>query len=186
MTRVILFAGAGALLLVGLGASRSPSNRTVEWPFYGGDQGGAKYSTLTDINTQNVSRLHLAWTWKTGEVALPQYGTRPGMFENTPLMIDNVLYLSTPYNKVVALNAETGELKWSYDPKAYEMGQPPNGTGYVHRGVAAWREGDKLRIFMNSRYRLICLDADTGKPVNSFGDNGIVDLSQGLVWPINK
>lgn len=158
----------------------------VEWPFYGGDQGGAKYSTLTDINAQNVSQLREAWTWKTDETALPQYGTRPGMFENTPIMIDDVLYLSTPYNKVIALNAQTGALIWSYDPKAYEMGQPPNGTGYVHRGVAAWRDGGKLRIFMNSRYRLICLDAETGKPVNSFGDNGVVDLSQGLVWPINK
>jgi quinoprotein glucose dehydrogenase len=130
--------------------------------------------------------MHLAWTWKTGEAPLEQYGTRPGMFENTPLMIDNVLYLSTPYNKVVALDAETGELKWSYDPKAYELGQPANGTGYVHRGVAAWRDGGKLRIFMNSRFRLICLDAETGKPINAFGDNGMVDLSQGLVWQINK
>jgi len=166
--------------------NKSNGNHLVEWPFYGGDQGGTKYSALSDINTDNVSKLHIAWTWKTNEVPLAQYGTHPGMFENTPLMIDDVLYLSTPYNKVVALNAETGELKWSYDPKAYELGQPPNGTGWVHRGIAAWRDAGKLRIFMNSRYRLICLDSQTGKPVNSFGDNGVVDLSQGLVWPINK
>ncbi len=158
----------------------------VEWPFYGGDQGGSKYSTLADINPKNVAQLHLSWTWQPGESELPEYGTRPGMFENTPLMIDNVLYLSTPYNRVAALNAETGELIWSYDPEAYKLGQPANGTGYVHRGVAAWRDGGKLRIFMNSRYRLICLDAATGKVVNSFGDNGVVDLSQGLIWPINK
>ena len=82
-------------------------------------------------------------------------------------MIDNVLYLSTPYNRVVALNAETGAELWAFDPKAYEDGQPPNGTGFVHRGVAAWRDsadGNKLRIFINSRYRLICLDAATGRP----------------------
>ncbi len=174
------------VLAAGLVAAKLSQEATIEWPFYGGDQGGAKYSALTDINTQNVSRLQLAWTWKTGEVALPQYGTRPGMFENTPLMINDVLYVTTPYNKVVALNAETGSLIWSYDPKAYELGQPANGTGYVHRGVAAWRDGGKLRIFLNSRYRLICLDAETGKLVSSFGDNGIVDLSEGLVWPINK
>ena len=104
------------------------------------------------------------------EKALDEYGTRPGNFQTTPLMIDNVLYLSTPYNRVVALDAETGAELWAFDPKAYEDGQPPNGTGFVHRGVAAWRDsadGNKLRIFMNSRYRLICLDAATGAPVDS-------------------
>jgi quinoprotein glucose dehydrogenase len=100
-----------------------------------------------------------------------------------------VLYVSTPYNRVVALNAETGAELWSYDPKAYEDGQPANGTGFVHRGVAAWRDsraGGKLRIFMNSRYRLIALDAASGQPVDGFNDRGVVDLSQGLVWAVNK
>jgi quinoprotein glucose dehydrogenase len=104
-------------------------------------------------------------------------------------MIDNVLYFSTPYNRVVALNADTGAERWSFDPKAYEDGQPPNGSGFVHRGVAAWRDhaaGDALRIFINSRYRLICLDAATGRVVDAFGSRGIVDLSAGLVWAINK
>lgn len=166
--------------------AETAASRAVEWPVWGNDAGAAKYSTLTDINAQNVAKLRIAWTWKTGETPLPQYGTRPGMFENTPLMIDDVLYLSTPYNKVVALDATSGKLLWSYDPKTYVDGQPPNGTGYVHRGVAAWRDGGKLRIFMNSRYRLICLDAATGQPVASFGNNGVVDLSKGLIWEINK
>jgi quinoprotein glucose dehydrogenase len=161
----------------------------VDWPFYGGDPGGTKYSVLADITASTVSRLTLAWEWRTGEKALPEYGTRPGNFQTTPLMIDNVLYFSTPYNRVVALDAETGTEIWSFDPKAYEDGQPPNGTGFVHRGVAAWRDrtdGNKLRIFINSRYRLFCLDAATGRPVDSFGARGVVDLSEGLLWPINK
>jgi quinoprotein glucose dehydrogenase len=160
-----------------------------DWPYYGGDQGSSKYSSLTDVNTSNVSNLALAWEWSTREKNLEQFGTRPGNFQNTPIMIDNVLYLSTPYNRVVALNAETGAELWSYDPKPYEDGQPPNGTGFVHRGVAAWRDSsanNALRIFINSRYRLFCLDAATGRLVSSFGDNGIVDLSKGLVWEINK
>lgn len=168
------------------GLSGESKKGMVEWPYYGGDQAGTKYSTLTDIDASNVSGLHQAWVWKPGEVPLPNFGVRPGMFQNTPLMIDNVLYLSTPYNKVVALDAETGTTIWTYDPKSYEEGQPANGTGYVHRGVAAWRDGGKLRIFMNSRYRLICLDAKTGEPVSTFGENGIVDISKGLIWPINK
>src|SRR5262249_6326639 len=96
----------------------------VEWPFYGGDQGGAKYSTLTDVNASNVAKLSAAWEWKTGEKALAEFGTRPGNFQVTPLMIDNVLYFSTPYNRVVALDADSGVEKWAYDPKPYAEGQP--------------------------------------------------------------
>jgi quinoprotein glucose dehydrogenase len=184
----LLTAGAVALA-PGVRGVRLQPDRPVDWPFYGGDPGGMKYSTLADINATNVSRLAPAWQWSTGEKALDEFGTRPGNFQATPLMIGDVLYFSTPYNRVVALNAESGAQLWAFDPKAYEDGQPPNGTGFVHRGVAAWRDranGNALRIFINSRYRLICLDAATGKPVDSFGTHGIVDLSKGLVWEINK
>jgi quinoprotein glucose dehydrogenase len=159
-----------------------------EWPFYGGDQAGSKFSTVADINRETVTHLALAWEWSPHEKALPDFGTRPGAFEATPLMIDNVLYLSTPYNRVVALNAETGTELWAFDPKAYEDGQPPNGTGFVHRGVGAWRDSTsgRLRIFVNSRYHLICLDAQSGQPVPAFGENGVVDLSRGLLWEINR
>jgi len=173
-------------LLAPASGSAQRTVKPVEWPFYGGDQGGTKYSTLDQINRDTVARLEPAWEWKTGEQPLPQFGTTPGAFQNTPIMIDNVLYLSTPYNRVVALDADTGRELWSYDPKAYEDGMPASGQGFVHRGVAAWRDGDALRIFMNSRYHLICLDAKTGHPVESFGTRGSVDVGEGLVWPIQK
>jgi quinoprotein glucose dehydrogenase len=155
-----------------------------EWRYYGGDAGETHYSRVASINRDNVARLQPVWEWKTGETPLPEFKTTPGVFEATPLAIGGVLYLSTPYNQVVALDAATGAVRWSYDPKAYADGQVPNGTGFVHRGVAAWRDGKtgKLRIFMNSRYRLISLDAETGKPVGAFGDNGIVNLVAGLRW----
>jgi quinoprotein glucose dehydrogenase len=165
-----------------LSADRAP----VDWAVWGGDPGSGHYSTLTEINRTNVSHLHQSWTWKTGETELKEYGTRPGMFENTPLVVDNVMYATSPYNKVVALDPEKGTALWSYDPKSYVDGQPPNGTGYVHRGIAMWRDGNQSRIYLNTRYRLISLDAKTGRPDTTFGDNGIVDLSQGLIWPINK
>jgi quinoprotein glucose dehydrogenase len=189
---VLAFAGIATIGHVGRlqpDTKRPAVASEQDWPVYGGDPAGTKYSPLTGVDRGNVAGLAQAWEWTPHEKALPALGTRPGNFQATPLMIDNVLYVSTPYNRVVALNAETGAELWSYDPKAYEDGQPANGTGFVHRGVAAWRDsraGGKLRIFMNSRYRLIALDAASGQPVDGFGDRGVVDLSQGLVWAVNK
>ncbi len=117
----------------------------VEWPIYGGDQAGSHYSALTQINRDNVGKLKLAWQWRTGEKPMPQYKTTPGVFEVTPLMVGGTLYLSTPYNRVVALDPTTGAERWTYDPKAYEDGQVPNGTGFVHRGVAFWRDSTNGR-----------------------------------------
>lgn len=187
--RTLAFLAACLVVAPAPGADRAGLQ---EWPVYGGDQAGTKYSPLVDLNRDTVARLAIAWEWRPRETALERFGTRPGAFQNTPLMIDNVLYLSTPYNRVVALDAETGAEIWSYDPKPYEDGQPPNGTGFVHRGVAAWKErpasaenAGALRIFINSRYRLISLDARTGQLVPTFGDKGIVDLTRGLRYPIN-
>src|SRR5207249_5114945 len=94
--------------------------------------------------------------------------TQPGNFQATPLMIDNVLYLSTPFNRVIALNAETGEELWSFDPKAYLDG-PGINLYYQHRGVALWRDGNESRIFMNSRDRLFSVDTRTAELVSRFG-----------------
>lgn len=174
-----------AVLVAALPVAHAQRPR-YEWPVYGGDPGATRYAPIDDINRENVGTLQVAWTWKPAERALPEFGTQPGTFQNTPLMIDDVLYLSTPYNRVVALDARTGRELWRYDPEPFKDGQPPNGTGFVHRGVAAWRdESGQLRIFMNSRYRLICLDAKTGTLVASFGTGGTVDLTVGLSWTVN-
>lgn len=175
------------LVMAVLSASASgPAAPALQgWPVYAGDSGATHYSPLTDITPTNIAALDVTWEWKTGEDTITQFGTRPANFQATPLMIDDVLYLTTPYNRVVALDATTGAERWSFDPKAYALGQPPNGTGFVHRGVAAWRDGSRLRIFVNSRAKLISLDAATGRPVETFGDHGVVDLTQGLRWPVD-
>jgi quinoprotein glucose dehydrogenase len=164
-----------------------------DWPVYGGDPGGMKYSALSQITRENVRHLRSAWTWHTGEksiagprLPIPGHAVRPGSFEVTPVVIDDVMYLSTPYNRVVALNANTGEELWAYDPRAYAWGQVPNGTGYVHRGVAVWTGKNERRVFMNSRWRLIALDAATGKPITTFGHKGEVDLTDNLTWSTNR
>src|SRR6267154_3562068 len=126
MSRSALFGALALGLLLALDARAAGDGAGSDWPYYGGDAGGMKYSALADINRGNVAALKLAWQWQTGEQPLAEYGTSPGMFETTPLVIDGVMYLSTPYNRVVALDAATGSERWSYDPQAYLDGQVPN------------------------------------------------------------
>src|SRR5688572_8996442 len=182
-----LYLAAAVLIAIGAdGPAAQPARARTDWPVYAGDQAATHYSPLRDIHRGNVGGLAVAWIWKPDEGPLKEYGTQPGNFQNTPLMIDNVLYVSTPYNRVVALEARTGREIWRYDPEPFKDGQPPNGTGFVHRGVAVWRDGaGRLRIFMNSRYRLLCLDAKTGALVSDFGSGGIVNLTDGLSWSVN-
>ena len=171
---VLAVAISGSLL-----AADGPSKQ-VEWLYYGGDQAGTKFSPLTDITPTNVQGLQVAWQWKHWETPMPEYGTIPGFFEATPLMIDGVLYVTTPYNNVAAVDAETGTEKWRFDGKAEELGPLLSASGWKLRGTAFWRDGGKLRLFLNNRYRLFSLDPQTGKPVSSFGNSGKVSLAEGL------
>src|SRR4030095_7826788 len=158
-------------------AAQERSPRQVEWLHYGGDPGGTKFSSLSDVNTANVCRLPGAWQWKHWETPLDAFGTTPGFFESTPLMADGVLYVTTPYNSIAALDADTGKERWRSDGEAHTRGQTLSGSGWKLRGTAYWRNGNDLRLFLNSRHRLFALDARTGKPIHSFGANGGVSLA---------
>jgi quinoprotein glucose dehydrogenase len=153
-----------------------------EWPAYGNDAGGMRYSSLTQVNNSNVSSLQPAWTYQTGELFTYE-GTKAiyqAAFEATPIMIDRTLYFSTPSARVFALDAATGKEKWVYDPAINLR------TGYseiTSRGVSAWPTGGKTaeRIFVATiDGRLIALDARTGKPITSFGNQGTIDLNKGM------
>jgi quinoprotein glucose dehydrogenase len=184
MKRICAIAIVASTALLGAQDRRA---EMIEWPYVGSEQTHTKYSPAEDITAANVDQLEIAWEWEVGELPLPEYGTRPGSFETTPLMIDNVLYLSTMYTRVVALNAETGEELWAFDPRAYEGGPRGSGPGgFKHRGVAFWREGDDARLFINSRDRLYAVDAGTGRLVTAFGDGGSVILTDGLIRPISR
>src|SRR2546425_10840185 len=156
----------------------------VEWNHTGSAPSQTKYSAAADISPSNVGRLDLAWQWRPKEVPLPDQ-TQPGNFQATPLMVDNVLYLSTPFNRVVALNAETGNELWTFDPKAYLDG-PGLNLYYQHRGVAFWHEGNESRVFMNSHDRLFSVDTRTGELVTRFGQGGYAMLREGLRNHDNK
>jgi quinoprotein glucose dehydrogenase len=169
--------GIAVLLIAGSLVAAGGPAKQVEWLYYGGDPGGTKYSALTDIDATNVSRLGVAWQWKHWETPLEQYKTSPGFFESTPLMIDGTLYVTTPYNSIAALDAESGKELWRFDGEAYKLGQLLSSSGWKLRGTAFWRGDGKLRLFLNSRDRLFALDAQTGKPIASFGDNGAARLN---------
>lgn len=179
-------AGAIACVVVVVAAPSARAQASASWPVYGGDLAATKYSTLASINRENVAQLKPAWEWSTGETPNEEHRTRPGNFQATPLAIGDTLFLSTSYNRVVALDGGTGRELWTYDPHAYDAGQPPNGTGFVHRGVATWTDGKERRIFINSRWRLIALDAATGKPIATFGQAGEIDLTAQLGRAVNK
>jgi quinoprotein glucose dehydrogenase len=177
-------------LVAGLLVASAAGAQRVGWPNPSGDAGAMRWSPLVDIDRGNVARLQVAWTWKTGERAVPasaeQPAARPGQFQTSPVVIGDTMYLSTPYAAVAALDARTGKEFWRYDPETWRAGQPSNGTGLVHRGVATWSRGAERRVFINARWKLVALDARTGKPIPSFGEAGEVDLVRGLRRPVNK
>jgi quinoprotein glucose dehydrogenase len=175
--RIVLLAVVAAMGMLSTVRGQSPQ---VEWTQYANDAGGTRYSPLTDVDAAKLPKLQVAWQWKHWETPLKEYGTTPGQFESTPLMVDGTLYVTTPYNSLAALDAETGAEKWRFDGHAYELGQLLSGSGWKLRGTATWRDGGQLRIFLNSRHRLVQLDAATGKPVPGFGSNGAVSLTDGL------
>ena len=177
----------GILMCGSILASAQGQNRQVEWFYYGADLAGSKYSPADDVTSQNLQRLGIVWQWEHGEKALEQYGTVPFRFENQPLMVDGVLYVTTPYNNAAALDAETGKELWRFDSEAVKLGGIP-GTGFKHRAPALWRDArdrNKLRVLLNTRNQLFSLDAQTGKPVASFGAGGVVSLTDGYPRPIS-
>ncbi|MGX5821005.1 pyrroloquinoline quinone-dependent dehydrogenase [Chitinophaga lutea] len=160
-----------------------------EWPAYGNDAGGMRFSPAAQITTANVHRLRPAWTYRSGE--LQHYeGTslaEKAAFEATPLMRDGRLFLSTPTCRVVALDAATGRAAWTFDPQIDPRGDYSEVTS---RGVSAWPANGRVqRIFLPVLDgRLIALDAGSGKPIESFGKKGSIDLREGFgsSWSITS
>jgi quinoprotein glucose dehydrogenase len=168
-----------ALIALALQATRPHDG---EWPFYGYDAGGTRYSPLIQITRDNVSKLAVAWTFHTGDIADGKNGDPRSGFETTPLVVDGTLYLTTGFNRVIALNPETGEQKWAYDPLLER--QADYGDGLINRGVATWLDDSRAdgaacrrRIFEATLdARLIALDAASGAPCADFGNRGQVSL----------
>ena len=142
-----------------------------DWAVTGSDPGSSRYSPVDQINRDNVARLEVAWTFRTGDAPAGGHS----QIQATPIVVDGVLYTTTPALAVVALRADSGTLIWRFDPFANRERE-----SHVNRGVARWAEGRDQRIFFTAGRRLYALDASSGRPILSFGDSGSVDLAAGL------
>ncbi len=153
------------------------------WPNYGNDAGGTRYSPAAQINRSNVGQLKLAWSYRTGALDISTKLIEKAAFEATPILVEGKLFLSTPYDHVIALDPKNGTKLWEFDPgvnleKSY--------SEVTSRGVSAWRDPHAksgaacvLRIFIGTLdARLIALDGDTGKRCTDFGTKGEVDLAK--------
>jgi quinoprotein glucose dehydrogenase len=154
--------------------------------FASAEESASQYSAHAKIGRDNVKQLKVAWTYRTGESLEPASGGgRPPAFEATPIYVGGLLYIGTPYGKVIALDAEKGTERWSFDA---EIERDGNYGDFANRGVVSWLdEGQpadsacRHRIFFASiDARLFALDAATGRPCEGFGDKGRVDLTKGL------
>ena len=154
------------------------------WPTYGNDPGGTRYSKASQIDPTNVVHLQVAWTYRTGANVIPTRLSKKAAFEATPILINGVLFLSTPYNHVIALNAQSGFKLWEYDP---QVNLQRNYSEVASRGVSAWRDRKarsqqpcSLRIFVGTLdARLLAIDGASGKLCTAFGTNGVIDLNPG-------
>ncbi|GAB4034303.1 pyrroloquinoline quinone-dependent dehydrogenase [Spirosoma gilvum] len=146
-----------------------------DWPTYGGNNAGNRYSPLTQINTQNVKNLQLAWTYETGDNTNP---AQRGMdIQCQPIVVKGVLYGTSPRMKLFAVEAATGKQLWQFDPFSDPEKRP---RFHPLRGVVYWEDGADKRILYAVGSTLYAINALTGKPVADFGTNGEVDLHNGL------
>ncbi len=166
------------LLIVGLQAPH-------DWPVYGHDAGGTRFSPLSQITRANVARLQVAWTYHAGIPDMSGMKHRPPAFEATPLVVDGTMYLSTPTGVMIALDPATGSERWRHDAGV----DPHRGYGdFANRGVTWWRDGRApagspcgRRVFaVTVDARLLALDAASGNPCAGFGADGVIDLRVGL------
>jgi len=143
----------------------SAKNGQADWPVYGGSPGNLHYSSLTQINTKNVTQLQKVWSFDTGE---------KGGLETSPLIVGGVLYAYTPTQKVIALDAATGKLIWKFT-------SPGGGVpARAERGLAYWHDGKEARIFAGVASYVYAIDAATGKGIPTFGEDGRIDLREDL------
>ena len=173
----------GFALVAAAAANAQTAPNTIEWGAFGRTQTGDRYSPARQIDRNNVKSLVPAWTYRTGEIDAKT--RRPAKLEVTPLMVDGLLYISTPLGKVAALDPLTGRERWKFQADVDAM----TGWGdFANRGVSTWidpaaRLNAPCRriIYANTiDGKIFALDSRTGKPCTAFGRDGVIDIRRGL------
>jgi len=171
-----------ALLITSVAWSACAQSSDAGWPTYGGDPGGQRYSTASQINRDTVARLHPVWIYHTHALDSHIAGTHAAAFETTPILFHGLLYLTTPFDEIIALNPATGAERWRYQPHLAKL---EDGDITTSRGVAIWDGGGTgpcaARVFVGTDdAQLIAVDAASGLPCKDFADGGSIDLRAGL------
>ena len=168
MKNLKLALAATALICLGCNNTSTDYNDFVNWSIYHGDATASHYSQLDQINKSNVGQLELVWTFNTGDA------DERSQIQCNPIIVDGIMYVTSPQTKVIALNAATGEEIWTFD--SFDGGLASG----VNRGVVYWNKGKDKRILFTAGNYLIALNAETGKVIERFGNKGQVDMRLGL------
>jgi quinoprotein glucose dehydrogenase len=186
MARLVFSSLIVVASISGSAAAQATRGHDGEWRAYGGDAANTRYSPLNTITRDNISRLAVAWTYRTGELDSSRFHIhRDPRFEATPLMVDGTLYLSTPLGRVIALDPRTGRERWVFDAKPDIGG---DWGDFANRGVSTWVDAAagpnaacRRRIIVGTvDGRILALDARGGTPCPGFGVHGAIDLRHGL------
>ncbi|MDQ2863737.1 MAG: PQQ-binding-like beta-propeller repeat protein, partial [Bacteroidota bacterium] len=179
MKKIFIFLTFAALMINGCKNAETSIATGKDYPVYGGNKAGNRYSPLKQIDASNVKNLQVAWMYNAAEErntsdSKPQ---RPKQIQCQPIVVDGILYGTTADLKLFALNAGTGKQLWKFEPA--KDGKRYNVIN-VNRGVVYWANGADKRILYSAGSNLFCVNANDGKIVPGFGQNGIVDLHEGL------
>lgn len=154
-------------------AANITASKDHDWPYYGGNSGGNRYSVLSQINRENVNQLEIAWTYDAVDIS--REGYRPREIQCQPIVVDGILYGTSPLLELFALRADTGEEIWKFDPFKYK-----DARYHSNRGVMYWEQGGDKRILFTAGSFLYAVDASTGSLVEDFGEMGLVSLHAGV------
>ena len=177
---MMTYTKAFACLLVSVVLFNSCKNNSTRddtgWRVYGGSKKSQRYSTLTQIDTSNVKQMQVAWVYHTNDADIKAHS----QIQCNPIIVNGLLYGTTPKLRLFALNAATGKQKWIFNPAGNTNATPANFGMNNNRGVTYWEDGEDKRILYCAGSNIYAVNAETGALITNFGNGGKIDLHNDL------